>query len=969
MYAILFFLAFLSGVSALMYEVAWTRQLTLVFGVSIYAASAVIAAFMMGLGAGSFVFGTIADRTKRPLLLYAALEAGIAVYAILFATLFSPFQRWVVHLTPAGEAALPALLLRFVPAFLILLPPTFLMGGTLPVLSVLFRSRVQQMGRNIALLYGLNTLGAAAGAFFSGFVILPASGIHATILIAVAGNALLAAAALVLSFKFRALNQERAASGTLQTAVPPPEISPARKMVLPLIALLTGFCSLGYEIIWTKLLILSLGNSTWAFSTVLIVFLLSLAVGGLLAAPLSVRVLKRPVLLSTLLIGMSALALFSLYWFRWSLFDPASLTSSSLIQVVALQFLTSIPVIFPAALLSGLILPLLIRWFVSGPPALASGFGRVLAANTVGSVLGAVIVGLVWLQGTGIQNALFLLVLLNAVAAGLVFLVVTEREQKPVLRFKRFAMPAAIALPALGLFLTSNPPLTEPPTGYEMVYYKENSLGTLAVYEHPDAAVKVFDINNITEVATDSISLYTFQMMARLPLYYNPDPDSILVITFGAGLVSGYLAQWTDVPIRCVEINPDAAEVGRVFAAENGQVLEQQQIELIIEDGRNFLLTRPGRYGIITADATHPTGADSWLLYTKEFYELCASRLSPDGLFLQWLPLHALSPEQYRTIVATCARVFPHVSLWFTGLEGPVGHTVLLAGNQPIQSPGTDLIPFPGSATETPELLFLADRDHLKPYLAGAPVNTDDLPYTGFPRELPSPAHTVENLAALLPYLHEPEWLKSQTISLSAMHALLKAYVALARDDAISHGRNVIRLLQDIPRFRTMKAADLPFPYRNMQHHVAQEFIRRGLRATREGKNDEAVDLLSAAVNLGRQQPQVYLTLANLFKQTGKPDSAIQVLVQGIRQGGNAALHFELATLYLEAGILDRAASHYRQTLRLNPNLGIAWNNLGMIHAMERRWDQAESAWKRALEINPADSLAYRNLQKLRKMQ
>jgi spermidine synthase len=786
----IFTLIFISGFAGLIYQIVWTRQLTLLFGVSIYAVSAVVAVFLLGLAAGSYLFGRIADRAGNPLVIFGIIELSIAGYALVFPFIATMMEALYVSLYDIDYSRPAIFSLRFSLTLLLLIVPTLLMGGTLPVAARLRSSQFNRFGNTLAMLYGLNTLGAVFGAGLAGFFLLRWLGVSGATYIAIVFNSAVGAVALSMSRNTATKlhdtgARERAGKAKKKNQLAQPVSASVRRKILIAI-FVAGFCALGYEVLWTKMLILILGNSSWAFSTVLVAYLASIAAGSLLIAPWLDRKFDRVQLFSFLQMLIAITAFLSLLAFRWLAVAKIGSGSSGLTQAVFAQFLVACLIIAPPMLLSGAAFPLAARLCASRPEKAGTQLGLTLAFNTAGSVLGSLAAGYLLIAKFGVQNSIILLAVINAILGTWLLFIKSPRARKIGFVKKGAAVVLSYAL-FMALFLYK-PPLTLPPKGYDLKYYREDAAGIFSIFQEKSTGIKFFNINNINEVTTHSSSIISFRLMAYLPYMLHENSRDALVITFGAGIVAGSLAQLDLNTLDCVEINPKARDVGRYFAAENHDVTANPKLNLFIEDGRNFLLTTSRKYDIITADATHPTGADSWVLFTKEYYELCRQRLEDGGLFLQWLPLHALSEDYYQTILATAAEVFDDLSIWFTGLDEPIGHTILIGTKHPfvidyerirakMQQPAirSDLAKV---GIDSPESLlshFLTDKNNLQAALKNRAINTDNLAITAFPDALNSPDWWADNLAYLAGNRASPAIINMPSDSLDAFQRLHRA--------------------------------------------------------------------------------------------------------------------------------------------------------------------------------------------------
>jgi spermidine synthase len=965
-------------VAGLIYEIVWTRQLTLLFGVSVFAVSTVLAAFMLGLALGGYFFGRIVDRRRNPLAVYGWLEIAVGVYALLLPWLLQAAK----FLYLAAYSSLPnrgsVLALRFLLALLLLVPPASFLGGTLPAVARIFSSDFGRFGNALAKLYGVNTLGAVLGAFLAGFVLIQTLGMTGATGVAVA---------LSLFAGVVALGMSRGAA----TAVRPSDrvsvdfteadeggTSTASIRLAALVAVaISGFCSLGYEVLWTRILVLRLGNSTWAFSITLITFLLSLSIGSLLIGPWLDRRVNRLALFAALQSGAALFAGLSLPAFRWiSDLSPGS-GATSLAGVVVSQFWLAAIVMMPATLLLGTALPLAARIYTERPERAGTRLGATVAANTLGAVIGSVVAGFVIVPALGIQNGVLLLALANGAVGIWLFSIA------PATRATRLAGLATASLVSLFLAIAILPekqPLETPPAGFETLFYDEGVAGTVAIYHSPGTGLKTLNINHVTEVSTDETSLVTFRLMAYLPFLLHPEPKDALVVTFGAGIVAGSLAQLDLERIDCVEINPKARRIGDFFAEENRRVTASPRVRLHIEDGRNYLLTTKRRYDIITADATHPTGADSWVLYTREYYELARSRLKPGGIFLQWLPLHALSPSDYRTIVATSSSAFDGASLWFTGLEGEVGHTVLIGSadgteidlqrlEQRLKTPAIqeDLRDFDLDSAGKLLSLFVSDDRGLRKVASGAPINTDNRAVTAFPRELPRPGLAAENLDMVLASRSFPKLTRADSSQVEAIRAswqasgaLLRSQLALRRDDL--EGAEEL-----LAQARSLEAGDSSIVRLNelTGRRLAEAYLQRGDELLEQGSREEALRTYERAAEVARAWSVPHLRMSELYRRAGDLERAYAALRSGTSLQPSAQGFFNLGLVAYQLGKTREAIAAYEEALEREPDLGVAYTNLGMIYAQMQDWQKARWAWEKALLVNPEDQLARRNLQRL----
>ena len=662
-------LFFLSGFTALLYEVVWERLLHVVFGLSTYAVTVVTAAFMLGLA-----LGYLAGQSRRlsryhPFVVYGLAEGLIGVFALIFPFLLKMID--VVYVASGGSFALQIVL-----TLLALALPATLMGLTLPTLA---RQLAQEgrTGRRVGLLYAINTTGSVLGAFFAGVFFIRTYGVFQTTLIATAINAAICLIALT--------QPRRPVKPPDQPAEPPGQTSPLplRLLFFPFI---TGFTGLALQIIWVRTLICVVSNNTYSFSVVLADILLGLALGAWLYAACGPSRASQPtkalVFLLVQAIGAAAI-LVSLGLFN-QLHDITLDLSRQvggnhwlalgLVRFAAAAVVTLIP-----ATASGFVVPLLVDLFrdrTGHSPHRAAGV--VFAANTFGSLGGALSGGLVLIPLLGLSQGMVFLALLS-VGVGLLLLLLTRPYGALRLAWGGFLVAATLVVAVLvpkELTLMKWYDRFENIEG-ELLFYREGVSGTLAVFQVGE--IKELFINCIEEVPTHRDAVATFKLLGHLPLLLQPEPKRVLVNAVGGGVTLG-AATKHDVTVEAVDIVPDVRAAMHFFGAENGDVVERTNWTLIADDGRNYLKVSPHRYDAITADATHPAAAESWMLYTLEYYQQVYDKLNDTGVYVQWLPLHNMAPTDYLSVLSTFRHVFrAETLLLFTSR-----YTLLVGAKQPL---------------------------------------------------------------------------------------------------------------------------------------------------------------------------------------------------------------------------------------------------------------------------------------------
>jgi spermidine synthase len=683
-------LFFLSGMSALIYEICWVRQATLTFGVSIYAYSAVLTAYMGGMALGGYLIGRRADRSAHPLRLFAWLQVGMAGLGLLapFALqgLTALYAAVVRQVTP-GLAALTALRLGM--ALLALTPPAVCIGATLPVMSRAYARHSGRVGRDVGGLYAANTLGSVLGCVLTAVFLIRLLGLRETVFLAAGINLLVAALAWRLARGKAETVRPRPEPARGRRPPPAPPTPAALRFVLWAYAL-SGFASLGYEVVWARLISLHTLGAIYSFSIMLAVFLSGLVVGSLVATRWVERRRATVVHFGGLELGIGLLAVLALFAFaqlpRLRLEDFFAEYSAA--ADVAFEGLLSFITLFPVTVLMGAVFPIICSLYTAEQ---TTGVGlkvaQVAALNTAGSILGSLLTGFLIVPALGLQRSALALAALNlGIGCAAMWCFNGWRTDKRIVWHLRLAATAMLVA-ALAAAVLLPPPRY---LGYwqdiasQLIFYKEGVETTVAVFAPGSQNPKFSTVNGRVEVPTDVLSMRAFYLLGHLPPLLRPDAQSGLMLSFGNGIATGALSTHHIPAIEVVELAPEMVQAAQVYAEENRRVLEYPGLRVHVEDARNFLLQTDRQYDVITTDATHPSNASSWTLFTTEFYRQVQAHLAPGGVFLQWVPLHSMAITDYLSILRTFQSVFPNATLWYTGGS----HTLVLATPEPLTNAG-----------------------------------------------------------------------------------------------------------------------------------------------------------------------------------------------------------------------------------------------------------------------------------------
>ena len=725
-------LLIVSGTAALIYQVLWIKQLTLIVGVDVYAVTTGVGAFFAGLALGGLLLGRFVDRVQRPLRLYATLEMGVALVGVLVTMALSHTAALFVTLEEQSGVLAWGLI------FLMVGVGPFLMGGTLPAMVRSLRLTADRIGSGGGLMYGANTAGAIIGALVSSFLLIPALGILGSALTA-AGIGILAAAGGFWLDRF-APNQTSVAQQSNRTPLA------KSATVAILFYAVAGGLALGYEVIWSQSIVQFMSTRSYAFSVMLATYLAGLALGAALFARWADRIRDPWGMFGLLIAAAGLIALFEITLLgRWlpelqTMGEQAvfSSTASRLAGMCARFAIAALYVVFLPTLLLGAAFPVALKLIVDSGHV-GRDIGKVVALNTFGGIIGTVITGFVLVPRFGLVKTLAIL----AIVAALLGLLAAMRGTSGF-RFARWST-IVIAIVAVGAALLTPADrlaglLASTRGGGTVVFYEEGKGGTVAVLEQ-SAGHKRFRrlfIQGVSNTGDTLPSLRYMRLQALLPLIiHNGEPKSALVIGLGTGITSGALLRFPGLEQRVVaELLPEVVQATSNFQGNFGAGTDPR-LDIRLRDGRRELLSSQQAYDLITLEPPPPSAAGVVNLYSTDFYELARARLRPGGLVAQWLPLPTQNDEDTRSLVRSFLNVYLHASLWTTEL-----HEMLLIGSmEPVDLDVPRIIeafnePELASALRevgiaSPEALlatWVMDRTGLETYASDALPVTDDQP-------------------------------------------------------------------------------------------------------------------------------------------------------------------------------------------------------------------------------------------------
>lgn len=935
----------ISGAAGLIYEVTWTRAFGVVFGNTVFAVSTVLTAFMLGLAAGSCLFGRIADNPARwahPLRLYALLELATGTYAFVFPTILVAtdiFYRWFFRSFEPGFYSLS--LVHFVLSVIILLLPTALMGGTLPVLSKLWAdsstggSSESHIGQSVGLLYAINTFGAVAGTFLAGYFLMRVLGVRNTIYLAASANILVG----VLAFFLSGFLSGWQAQGTRQQGQDAKSIRPSSvicRASLVLVAVgLAGFCALALEVLWTRVLVFVLGTSAYVFACMLSCFILGIALGSFLCSRLLLARIRNPIfalgvvefLVAISVLG-SVLLLGVLGYIDFVLI--AKLGAADFLKDVAAHFIDASVVLLLPTVLMGMVFPIAVRIHAQSWKAAGKRIGEVYACNTIGCVLGSFAAGFMMVPLLGLRDSFLVVVGIQLFLACL--LIFSSERRRAVFGPSVVVVSVAVVIISV-LSMPDNVFVRTMKTYHypsEIVYIKDDATGTVTVHDIPDGD-RVIAVDGVNVAGVDLMLRTTQKLQGYVPLIVHSNPKKVLQIGFGSGETSGVGLMFGVDEYSIVEICPGVFEAGRFFENINRGSYRDTRLRKVIMDGKNFVKLTDEKFDVIMNDSTYPGTTGSSALYTYDHFKQCRERLKPGGVLSCWLPID-LRPVDFQMIVRSFQEVLPHCCLWMAN-NCLNKHAVLMGTLSPLRidfQRVAKLLERPDISSDLAIIniysvydfldCFVVDQDGLRTIAGGAPLNTDDKPFLEFGAAI---KRDVEQC-----WMVVLRWMIQN-------HVPVSRYVV-----------NTEQTEQQSQQIRTT----LEQYFKGTSHALA------GLLGILQGDPDIMNSQFEMAEKINPVDRDVKNCLDELTTEIKTLAEAVQ------RTPANATLRQRLAKRYLLLRDYEHAAEQYRYYVGLEPHDAAGWNNLGVCCDGLKRFEEAVRAFEKAIEYNPELVAAYFNL-------
>lgn len=773
---------FLTGLTGLAYELVWIRLLILSFGSTQFAITTVLATFMAGLALGSVIFGRIADRYPYPLKMYGTIEIILGIYCVISPLVFylvRGLYLWASPITADSVFRAGFEPLQFLLSLLALIIPTTLMGGTLPAL-VKYLARSEKIGFNIAVPYAVNTLGAVTGCLATGLFALYYFGVSATVYVAGAADIIIGALVLMLYRSEAPVESSAAASSA------PSGAQSKGRLNLVIIAafFVSGFVSLAYEVLWTRVLSLVLGSSVYAFTIMLATFLAGIGIGSIAFAPFIDRC-KRPVFWFAILeavIGIFALA--SIFIYRelpFIFFNLKQAFGTEFWLFLVFKFLIASAVMIVPTLAMGAIFPLVTRVYSEGVGTIGKKVGNIYSLNTAGAILGSFAGGFILIPVIGAQTGVMLMAGVNiALAIIIVSFSAIEARWKYVsgAAFAVVFAVIALVLPSwermamtTGMYVNDYGEKND--ASFEnwrfdekLLYYHEGLNAIITVRgAGPNNEVITYQANGKYEArSAEGKPPRSWAALGHLSaMLHKGEPKDALVIGLGSGVTLGMMELYPFKSFDVVELEPAVVDAARFFSKANNDALDDKRVRLHVTDGRSYLSSIEKKYDVIVSGVSDPWISGVSNLFTYDYFMELKSKLKDGGVVALWFPNYRSTQEDFKVGLNSFAAVFPEVSVWFH-YKSELDLAVI--GSMDEHSIDLDKLNAVFSDPKIKEeleaidinspydifSLYLAGGDDLRAYLGEAGINTDERPLLEFslPKSLYGKVNGAERVKELL---------------------------------------------------------------------------------------------------------------------------------------------------------------------------------------------------------------------------
>jgi len=715
---IIYLLFVLSGMTGLIFQITWFKYLSLFLGNTTYAQVIVLSTFLGGLAIGNYLFGKKSDKINNHLSIYGLIEFFIGLYCLFFPILTNLYEKlFLILVSESVFEDYPTfyLSIKFLIAILSLILPTILMGGTLPILTKFFTEKIENIRRENASLYFLNSFGAVVGVFFAGFILIKTFGLDVTIRIGGIINILIGPISIFLNsiYKkdvdvlFESKSSEEDEYKLTITSQVDSIISPSKILIfiIILVAGLSGFASLLYEVLWTRVLITIFGSSTYSFSIMLLAFISGITIGSFISSSNFISKYNRfkLVIFSQIMIALTILiVLYFLpylpyqFWKISSLFNRNETTFPIFLSI---EFLICFILMFIPTIFMGMTLPLIVEIVGKHLQLVGLSVGKVFSVNTFGNVLGSFSAGLIFIPLIGIKNSFLLGIGVNIFSAGLLILAIRK-----YFNLKQI-LPSGVSIILVIIGMITLPDWNQnfmtagvfrrldvsPPQSFseymkifenrDVVFYNDGVSGNIAVVQTKDTIPQRILLINGKPDASSFTDLPTQLLLGHIPMLLHNNPKKVFVVGFGSGSTVNAILKHNPDEVICSEISKEVIEASINFSDINENCLNDKRLKIVTEDAQSYLKLINQKFDVIISEPSNPWIAGIGNLFSKEYFERCKGNLSENGIMCQWFHIYEMDDDILTLVLTTYNSVFPYVQIW----GGFSGDLILIGSENKIE--------------------------------------------------------------------------------------------------------------------------------------------------------------------------------------------------------------------------------------------------------------------------------------------
>jgi spermidine synthase len=966
----------LSGIASLTYQVVWFKKLFYFLGSSTYSQSIVLATFMGGLAIGAFYWGKKVDSARNSLRVFALLEIGIAIYCFFYKEIFSVVELLFYQVTYSlslGSDDNLTFAFKILASSLSILFPTILMGGTLPVLVKFTSKRIEDVGKNVTLLYFLNSFGAVLGTMLAGFYLIENFGLLISTTIGASIELFIGVSCLFISFYY--ISSEESINineiNKSETVIQTPIKSEVNYKLLVIIAFTSGFSSMLYEVVWLRLLVPILSSTTYSYSVILTSFIAGITIGSVIVFKILKKIKNhiRFIAFSQIAIVSSILITLPFYeripFYLWSIFGKEATGGADYFYYLLFQFLFCALIIIVPTILIGLSLPIVNTLAVNSVEETGRKVGSIFSINTIGTVLGSLVTGLMLIPLIGISKSLFLGLFINFFLG--IYLILKQDGDKQ--RDLLFGIAPVIVCLSLFIFQGgtsnwSNAIMTsevarkinrqEAPNTFQefltfdkqeekVLFYKEGITGTIVVAQSKD---EVYLYTNGKADANSVGDLATQVSLAQVPMIIHPNPESVFVIGFGAGTTIGNVLAHKNVKRAFVaEISPEVIDASKYFERVNQKPLKDKRLTIIKDDGVSALRTSNQKHDIIISQPSNPWSAGVGNLFTSEFFQDCKEKLNPGGIVAQWFSLYEMNDENLRLILRTVLKEFRNVELWQIGTND----ILMLCSEEKLNMDlakmeikfrekkkifdAIDIRSFPVFLSQQ----FCHDMEVINKYAGKGVTNTENLPLLEYraPKSYfynlkPKEFFKIDERNDLNKYstLLLNRYLGTHTLTNNEIHNIASFHYYYAN--------------QNLAIYFAEKSPEVILSWAKFE--------------TTDNNVTTAIKLLEWAKSKDKKSHRYSIYKAYILDSLGNTAGAILELDDFLLDNpNNLELYHERGTLHMKLRNNVIAKEDFSKSIELNPNKIEAYNNLATILAQEGKHKEAIEILNNGLTIAPTD--------------